>query len=448
MAEKKITIGLEDRVPAGQAIIYGLQHILAMFAGVIAVPLIVGSAIGLPDDQKTILVQGAILACGIGTVLQTGRIGFIGAKLPICMGTAFVFIQPMIAIGKMHGMAAIFGGLIVGALIEFLISPLIWRVRNLFPPLVTGTVIVLIGLSLIPVGFRWMAGGYGDLYGQPIAFIISGSVLCIMIAANRFASGYVQTISIILAIVAGYFISGMAGILDLSVVAKANWVAIPQPFAFGMPEFIFGAILGILVAQFGSMLETIGDTFATGSVLDEEIKPEHLRGAIAVDGLGSLIGNIFSGFSLTSFSQNIGVIGITGVGSRHVVRFGGAILIVMALFPKFAALIVAMPAPVLGGAGIVMFGSVVATGVDQLSATRLDRRSLIIFSTAISIGLGFGFAGDEALANFPPALQIILHSGIVVGAIIAIFLNLVLPETKADCSPEPIPQQTNLGSDD
>ena len=429
MVERAIKIGLEEKVDVGRSIIYGLQHMIAMFAGVIAAPLIVGGAIGLEPLEKTVLIQGALLAGGIGTILQSMRIGFVGAKLPIAMGTSFVFIAPMIAIGNSWGIATIFGSMMVCGLIEFAVAPFIWRVKRFFPPLVTGTVVALIGLLLIPVGFRWAAGGFGDMYGQPIAFVISGLVLVIMLAASSFAKGFMQTVSIIFAIVCGYVVAGMFGVLDLSIVGKAEWFAIPKVLAFGMPEFHIGAILGILVAQFASMLETIGDTYATGAVLDEKIEKEHLRGAIAVDGIGSFIGNFFNGFSLTSFSQNIGVIGITGVGSRHVVRVGGIILVVLALFPKLAALIVAMPEPVLGGAAIVMFGAVVAAGISQLSVgrDRFSQRSLLIFATAIGLGVGFGLADNEALQNLPDALQSILHSGVVVGGAVAILLNEILP---------------------
>ena len=429
MVEQAIKIGLEEKVDVGRSIIYGLQHIIAMFAGVIAAPLIVGGAIGLEPLEKTVLIQGALLACGIGTILQSMRIGFVGAKLPIVMGTAFVFITPMISIGKSMGIATIFGSMMVCGLIEFAVAPIIWRIKRFFPPLVTGTVVALIGLLLIPVGFRWAAGGFGDMYGQPIAFVISGLVLIIMLAASCFTKGFMQTVSIIFAIVCDYVVAGMFGVLDLSIIGKAEWFAMPKVLAFGMPEFHIGAILGILVAQFASMLETIGDTYATGAVLDEKIEKEHLRGAVAVDGIGSFIGNFFNGFSLTSFSQNIGVIGITGVGSRHVVRMGGIILAVLALFPKLAALIVAMPEPVLGGAAIVMFGAVVAAGISQLSVgrDRFSQRSLLIFATAIGLGVGFGLADKEALQNLPDLLQSILHSGVVVGGAVAILLNEVLP---------------------
>jgi len=428
--DNPIAIGLEDKVPIWSSVVYGLQHIVAMFAGIVAVPLIVGSAIGLPPDQKTILVQACLLTSGIGTILQTSRIWFIGARLPICMGTAFVFITPMIAIGNVHGVAGIIGGLMVGGIAEFLVAPYIWRIKHVFPPLVTGTVIALIGLSLIPVGFRWMAGGFGALYGKPIAYLISGSVLVIMIGANRFASGYIRTVSVIVAVIAGYLIAGIFGLVDFSVVGTSSWFAPPKLFAFGAPTFSVGAIVGVLVAQFGNMLETIGNTFATNAVLENETAPAHLRGAIAVDGIGSFIGAIFGGFSITSFAQNIGVIGITGVGSRHVVRVAGILLILMALFPKFAAVIVAMPDPVLGGAGIVMFGAIVAAGVHQLAAKGMDQRDMTIFATAIGVGLGCGLSGPEAFASFPQELQIILRSGIVMGSIIVILMNLLLPAQK------------------
>jgi len=432
MKEEARFIGLDEQVPIAKSVVYGLQHIIAMFAGVVAVPLIVGSAIDLTAAQKTILVQGALIASGIGTILQTSRVWILGARFPVCMGTAFVFISPMISIGNTFGVQAIFGALIVGGFVEFIVSTFIWRIRRFFPPLVTSTVVTLIGLGLIPVGFNWAAGGGTALFGEPIAFIIAGLVLVIMIVANRFTTGFLQTVCIIFAIVCGYVISGIAGILDMNYVLKADWIALPNVFSFGPPQFIVGAILGILAAQFGSMLETVGDIYATGSVLNEEVKPETLRGAVAVDGIGSAIGTIFNGFSLTSFSQNIGVIGITRIGSRHVVRIGGIILVLMGLFPKFAAVVTAMPGPVLGGVGIVMFGSVAAAGVGQLSGIKLGSRELLIFATAIGLGLGFGLAGSEALEKLPKALQIILHSGVVVGAIVAILLNEVMPKRGLD----------------
>lgn len=428
----KMVIGIEDRLPLSKEIIYGFQHIMAMFGGVVAVPLMVGGAIGLTQLEMTILIEGALIASGIGTVLQTGRNFSIGARLPICMGTAFVFISPMIGIGKTFGMQAIFGALIIGGLVEFLVSKVIWRLKELFPPLVTGVVISLIGLTMIPLGFQWSAGGFGPLFGKPVAFIISGLVLLIMVFFNHFTKGFLQTVCILLAIAFGYVISASFGILDFNIVRTSSWVALPQLFYFGPPQFYLGAILGVLSAQFGSMLETIGDIYATGAVLDKEIDEGNLQGGIAVDGLGSIIATLFNGFSLTTFTQNIGVIGITRVGSRRVVRMGGIIFIILGLFPKFAAIITAMPDPVLGGTAIVMFGSIFVAGIDRLSLVKQNRRNSMIIATAIALGLGFGLSSEQALAVLPTTLQVFLHSGIIVGGVVAILMDQLIPKEKLD----------------
>jgi len=425
-------VGIEDRVPLDKGIIYGLQHILAMFAGIVAVPLMVGNALDLTPLEKTILVEGALISSGIGTILQSGRGFFIGARLPICMGTAFVFISPMIDIGKTFGIQAIFGAMIVGGVVEYLASIFIWRLKRFFPPLVTGVVVVLIGLGLVPLGFQWAVGGFGPLFGKPVAYIISSLVLLSMIFFNHFTKEFIQTICVLLAVVFGYLISGLFGILDFQVVQTSAWFAFPRLLYFGPPQFYLGAILGILSAQFGSMLESVGDIFATGAVLNKEIDNGNLRGGIAVDGLGSVIASLFNGFSLTSFTQNIGVIGITRVGSRHVVRIGGIILILLGLFPKFCAIITVMPDPVLGGVGIVMFGSIAAVGIGRLATVKLSPRNQSIIAISLGLGLGFGFSSEQALACLPSSLQIIMHSGVIVGGIIAILMNQILPKEKLD----------------
>lgn len=425
-------IDVEDKVGIGRSLLYGLQHVLAMFAGAIAVPLIVGSAIGLSGAEQTVLLQGVLVSCGIGTLLQTGRLFFIGARYPIVMATAFVFITPMISIGQEWGIQAIFGAMIIGGIVELIVSSFIWRIKSLFPTLVTGTVVALIGLGLIPAGFNWASGGSGPLAGDPMAFGLAGIVLVIMIIANRVFSGFLRTLSILFAIICGYIIAGIMGVLDFSVVGEARWFALPEIFAFGPPQFYVGAILGLLAAQFGSMLETIGDVYATGVVTRREVKMENLRGAVAVDGVGSALASLINGFSLTSFSQNIGVIGITGVASRHVVRASGIILIVLGVFPKFSAVVSAMPEPVLGGAGLVMFGSVAAAGINQLTSVKLTQRNIFILSTAIGVGLGFGLASGESLEMLPSWLRVFLESSVIVGGIIVIVLNTLLPKEEAE----------------
>lgn len=430
----KTFIGIDERLPLGMTAIYGLQHVLAMFAGIIAVPLIVSNALGLPAEQTTVLIQGALIASGIGTLVQCLGVGRLGARLPICMGTAFVFIAPMISIGKNLGIQAIFGAVIVGGILEFLASFVIWRVKDFFPPLVTGTVVSLIGLGLVPLGFRWAAGGYGPLFGQPLSFLISGLVLVLILAINRLSKGFLASIAVVLAIAVGYLVAGGLGFLNLAGVREAQWIAFPKVFWFGPPTFSLAAIMALIVAQFASMLETVGDTFATGTVAKKEISGRELAGAISVDGLLSSIASVVNGFSITSFSQNIGVIGITGVASRFAVAAGGIILIILGLVPKIAAVVAAMPDPVLGGAALVMFGAIAGAGINQLREVQsFTQRDLIVFSTAIALGLGFALHPEGALDNIPRSIATILESGVAVGGISAIILDQVIPKKDSQC---------------
>lgn len=423
-----VTIGIDDRLPPVPTVVYGLQHILAMFAGIVAVPLIVGSAIGLSQAELTILIQGAMLASGFGTLLQTLGFRRIGSRLPIAMGTAFVFIAPMITVGGTLGIQAIFGAAIVGGVAELIASFGLARIRSWFSPLVTGTVVALVGLGLVPVGFGWVAGGSGELFGKPLSFAIAGLVLLVILLINRFFKGFLGSISIVVAIVVGYFLSAAFGILDLSHVSEAKWMALPEFLAFGPPKFYLSAILVMLVAQFASMLETIGDVFATGAVTRRPIKEAELQGAVAADGILDSLSVLVNGLPVTSFTQNIGVIGITGVASRFAVAAGGAILIVMGLFPKLAGIISAMPSPVLGGAGLVMFGAIAVAGIQQIaSVSAFGQREVIIVATALAVGLGFGLHPEGALSGLPEGLRVFLESGVAVGGLTAMLLEKLMP---------------------
>ena len=430
-------IGVDEKPALPYLILYGIQHVLAMFAGIVAVPLMVGTALKLPGEQITILVQGSLLTSGIGTLVQSLGIGRLGARLPICMGTAFVFISPFISVGSQLGIQAILGAAIVGGIVEFVFSFFVWRIQKYIPPVVTGTVVVLIGMGLMPLGFTWLAGGESSLFGQPISFAIGGLVLVILILINQFAKGVWPSISVALAIVVGYVAAGIAGVLNLGLVKEAAWFAVPKVFSFGLPKFSFPAILAVLVAQFASMLETIGDTYATGVVTHKKIGRRELSGAISVDGLLSSIAFLFNGLSITSFSQNIGVISITGVASRFAVAVSGIILFFIGLVPKFAALIASMPAPVLGGAALVMFGAIAGSGILQLREAKVfGEREMFIFAISVALGMGFGLHPEGALEYLPSYLTVILGSGVAVGGITAIILNQVLPvRQKKDLNP-------------
>ena len=421
------SIDIEARPPLGRGLIWGLQHVLVMLAGMIAVPLAVGTALALPNDEQVLLVQGAIVTSGIGTVLQSLGIGFIGARLPIVMGSAFVFIAPMISIGEQLNIQAIMGAIIVGGIAEFALSFVVWRVRRFFPPMVTGTVITIIGLGLLPLGFSWAVGAGTEQFGDPVTFALSGLVLLVLILLNLQSHPLVRSAAILIGIVIGYVASSAVGILDLSSVGEAGWFALPQPFAFGRPVFHIGAILAILIAQFASMLETIGDTVAIKGMNNSEVQPADLRGAISVDGLASTFAPVLNGLSLTSFSQNLGVISLTGVGSRFVVALGGVLLILFGLLPKLAAVITSMPLPVLGGAAIAMFGAVAATGVNQLRAVEMSQRNVLIFAIAVGLGVGVTTAPPGTFEALPTGLRILLESSVAVGGAAAMLLDRILP---------------------
>ncbi len=431
-----MTIDIDYRPPPMQGFLLGFQHVLVMLSGMIAVPLAVSAGLGLPSDQRTMLVQGSILVSGIGTVVQAFGVGFVGARLPIVMGTAFVFIAPMISVGESLGIQAVMGAIIVGGLAEFALSFGVWRIRRFFPPIVTGTVILIIGISLLPLGFEWAVGAGTEEFGDLATLIVSGSVLLTLILLNIQPIKIIRSMAILISIVVGYVVAALTGVLDLSPVGESGWVAPPTPLAFGAPTFHLGAIVVVLIAQFASMIETIGDTVGIRSLDETEVTKRDLRGAVSVDGLASAIAPLLNGLSLTSFSQNLGVISLTRIGSRYVVAIGGGILIAFGLVPKLSAVITSMPLPVLGGAAIVMFGAVAAAGADQLKRVEMNQRNTLIFAIAVGLGVGVATVPAGAFDILPAGIRIPFESSVAVGGIAAIFLDLVLPDREVNSGGE------------
>jgi len=424
-------IGVDEKLPIPALFLYGLQHVLAMFSGIVAVPLMVGAALKLPGYQMTILVQGALFTSGLGTIVQCLGIGKIGARLPICMGTAFVFLSPFISVGTELGISSILGGAIVGGISGYIFSFYVGKIQSFFPPIVTGTVVILIGSGLLPLAFGWFAGSGTSYYGQPVSFFIGTVVLVLLVVMNQYGRGLGTTLSVALSIAIGYIISDFAGILDLSLVGNSSWIEVPALLAFGMPTFSLAAVVAILVAQLAAIMETIGDTYATGLAVKRPIGTRELVGSLSADGIMSAIAVLFNGFPITSFSQNIGVIVLTNVASRFAVAAGGIILVVLGFFPKFAAIISCMPQPVLGGASLIMFGAIAGSGVSQLrSLPEFGQRETMILATSLSLGLGFGLHPAGSLDMLPPFLGAILKSGVAVGGITAILLNFVLPAAR------------------
>jgi xanthine permease len=419
----------DERLPAGRLLTLGFQHVLVMYAGAVAVPLIVGGALQLPKDQLAFLINADLFACGIATLIQTLGIGMFGIRLPIIMGCTFTAVSPMIAIGTNPslGILDIFGSTIASGVIGILLAPAIGKLLRLFPPVVVGAVIAVIGLSLMEVGINWAAGGVGNPdYGNPLYLGLSFAVLLLILLINRFGRGFVANVSVLLGIVAGFAVAALLGRVDMTGVAAAPWLGVILPFHFGIPRFDVLSILTMVIVMFVTFIESTGMFLAVGDMVGRPVDQRALVRGLRVDGLGTLIGGVFNAFPYTSFSQNVGLVGITGIRSRFVCAASGGILIVLGLVPKMAQVVASIPAFVLGGAGIVMFGMVAANGIKVLSNVDFTRQHHNLFIVAVSIGLGLvPVVAPQFFAKLPPALSPLLHSGILLAAVSAVLLNLL-----------------------
>lgn len=435
--------GVEERTSIGVSVLCGIQHVLAMFVGIITPPLIIATAIGLPIQDTGFLVSMALLTSGVTTFIQVRRFGPFGSGLLSVQGTSFTFVPLAIQSGAAGGLPLIFGLTIAAAPLQMVLSRCLGFARKLFPPIVTGSVVMLIGMSLIQVGMTDMAGGYGaeDL-GHPRHLLLGGLVLCTIIALNRFGHGMVTTISIALGIVAGYIVAAFLGRIDFAPIAQAGWFTTPRPFNYGVS---FNALyfLPWLIAYFVTTLESIGDLTATSQVSREPVEgPVFLRrikGGVLADGFNSIVAGCFNAMPNTTFSQNNGVIGLTGVAARRVGYAVAAWLVLLGLFPKFAALISIMPKPVLGGATVVMFAMVAVAGLRIAFREGMTLRNELILAVTLALGLGVILVPDatSALAVYEgenrwilrvqESVTIISQSGLAVGAITASVLNVIFP---------------------
>lgn len=420
--------------PLHQSIPLGIQHVLAMFASNVTPAIIIALAAGFSfgSSEMIYMIQIVMVFAGISTLLQTIGLGPIGARLPIVQGTSFAFIPIMIPIVKTAGMAALFGGVIVGGVFHFFLGTVIGRMRNLLPPLVTGIVVLTIGLSLIPVGIKYAAGGV-PLMGKPefgslVHWSLALIVIVVTMGLKFFTKGLFSTAAVLIALIVGYVAAIPMGMVNLGKVSGAAWFAMPSPLQFGF-EFNIAAVIGMCLMSFVSAIETVGDISGiTKGGAGREATDREISGGTMADGFGTCLSGFFGGLPNTSFSQNVGLISMTGVMSRHVVTFGAIFLVLAGLVPKVGAVIAAMPIAVLGGGVIVMFGMVVSAGVTMLSDVVWNRRNMLILAISLSIGLGFQ-AVPEALQHVPGTLKILLTSGILPAAILAISLNMILPES-------------------
>lgn len=422
-----VEYGIDDKPDLDRAIPLGIQHLLAMFLSATAIPLIIAGGIGLGTADTTFIVQMAILVAGVATIVQAYPIGPVGARLPIVMGTSAIFIAPLIGVGNTFGLAAIFGAVIVASPVEILIGYFFDEVRDLFPPLVTGIVVMLVGLSLVPIAMQQSAGGPGSpAYGSLANLGLAALVAIIAIALNQYFEGFLRVGSILIAAIVGYVVAVPLGLLDLSPVAEAGIVSVPLPLQYGL-AFEPSAIILVAFAYVVTAMETIGDIAGTTEAVGREPTDEEMTGGVIADGVMSAFAGVFNAFPNTSFSQNVGLVGFTGVASRFVVAITGVILVLLGFFPKVAAIVAAMPSPVLGGATIVLFGMIFAIGMRIVArGSELNRRNLTIVAVSVLLGVGVEVQGD-VIQQLPDDLKVLAGSGLIVGGVTALILNAVLP---------------------
>jgi len=413
--------------PLFEAVPLGIQHVLAMFVGNVTPPLIIASAIDAPPEMTVFLVQAAMFVAGVATLVQTLGLGPIGAKVPIVMGTSFGFVPVLIPVAQNSGLAAVMGACFCGGLAMALVGYFVRYLRFLFPPVVTGTFVLLIGIILLPVGFAYVGGGFGAAdFGAPRHLWLAFLVFCVTVGVNQFTKGFLSEMGVLIGIAVGYLVAIPMGLVDLSSVGASGWVALPQPFAIGL-EFVPVAIFGVVVMSVVTSAESIGDI--AGTVIggaNRQPTSRELSGGVMADGLASSFAAIFNAFPQISFSQNVGLVALTGIASRYVVAIGGGFLVIAGLFPKVGAFVTTIPNAVLGGAVVIMFGMIAAAGIKMLSLVDLNKRNMIIIG--VSVAVAIGLRGQPALyEQASVGVKAMLESGLIPGAIVSIVLNLVLP---------------------
>ncbi|MGB1235651.1 MAG: uracil-xanthine permease family protein [Planktomarina sp.] len=428
--------------PLAKAIPLGIQHVLAMFVSNVTPAIIIASAAGIAfgpnadPDTRIYLIQMAMLFAGVATLIQTIGIGPVGAKLPIVQGTSFAFLPVMIPAMVGAGTAGLGGlmtGVVIGGLFHAFLGLFVKRIRFALPPLVTGLIVLMIGLALIKVGIEYAAGGAGDFnrgketWGGVSNWFQAGVVIAVTLGLKFFARGMLSVAAVLIGLVVGCIVAFAMGDMNFGGVGGAAPFALPSPFKFGF-DLNWALIIGMCLMAFISAIETVGDVSGiTKGGAGREATDEEVTGATFADGIGSAIAGIFGSLPNTSFSQNVGLIAMTGVMSRHVVTIGAIFLIVCGLIPKVGAIINAVPIQVLGGGVIVMFGMVAAAGASMLSDVNWNSRNMVIFAVSLSVGLGLQLVPD-AMAFLNDTARILLTSGLLPAAFIAIALNLILPE--------------------
>ena len=422
---------VDQVLPFPQMFVYGLQHVASMYAGVVAVPLIVGTAFKLSPADITYLVSAGLFMSGLATLLQTIGVWKLGARQPIVQGTSFAAVSTILAVGLSegggtNGLRAVFGALLIAGVAAFLLAPVFTRLLHYFPEVVTGVVITVIGVSLLPVAIRWAAGGAGTpTFGAPKNIAVAGITLLIIVLIYRFLPGAFGRVAILLGLVLGTIVAIPFGLTNFGRIADANIFQLTLPFHFGLPIFAVGAAISMFIVMLVIMTETTADILAIGQIIDKPADEKTVANGLRADMLSTAVASVFNGFSISAFAQNVGLVAITGIKSRWVVAVSGGILIFLGLFPILGALVALVPLPVLGGAGLALFGTVAASGIRTLTHVDFSRNAnLVIVALSLAMGI-IPIAVPNFYDKFPEWFQVIFDSGITAAAITAVLLNIL-----------------------
>ncbi|MCI3917437.1 nucleobase:cation symporter-2 family protein [Streptococcus intermedius] len=411
-----------------QAAILGLQHLLAMYSGSILVPIMIASALGYSSQQLTYLISTDIFMCGVATFLQLQLNKYFGIGLPVVLGVAFQSVAPLIMIGQKHGSGAMFGALIASGVYVLLIAGFCSKIANFFPAIVTGSVITTIGLTLIPVAI----GNMGNNSEKPTAqsLLLAAVTILIILLVNIFAKGFLKSIAILIGLMVGTIVASCMGLVDFYPVTQAPLMHVPTPFYFGIPKFEFSSIIMMCIIATVSLVESTGVYFALSDISKETLDSIRLRNGYRAEGIAVLLGGIFNTFPYTGFSQNVGLVKLSGIKTRLPIYYAASFLILLGLLPKFGALAQIIPSPVLGGAMLIMFGFVSVQGMQILARVDFEHNEHDFLIAAVSISAGVGLNGSNLFNSLPTGLQMFFSNGIVMASVIAIALNLILNHKK------------------
>src|ERR1700733_7918532 len=424
---------VDEILPLPRLLALGLQHVLVMYANAVAVPLIVGGALHLPKEQIALLINADLFACGIATLVQTIGFGPFGIRLPVIMGVTAVSISPMLAMADMPGvgLTGIYGAVLVGGLFGLCVAPFVKYVLRFFPSVVTGSIITMIGISLMRVGIAWAGGGAAAAdFGAGGYLAVAAIVLAGILLIIKFASGFLQNMSVLIGITVGYLTTIALGWTDFSGIQQEPWVRVVLPLQFGLPTFSVVPCLIMSLVMTIVFIEATGMFLALGAMTGRTIGPTDITRGLRADSLGTLIGGIFNTFPYVSYSQNIGLVGVTGVYSRWVCATGGVIMLALGLVPKMAFIVALVPQCVLGGAGFIMFGMVAATGIKILSTVDFTTQKHNVLIVAISIGFGvIPIVSPNFFRSMPAELKPVFGDAIILTSLAAVLLNAYFNRT-------------------